>query len=198
VSDWLVVSNIALWIAVLVQLMLCLTLFRQMGIVLLGSGRPLSEVGIPAGKRLPALDLRDVWGNQWSTTAYAGRPFLLFFVSVNCVQCRLVLPDVKALAGRSRVDVVPLVFADQTTARRYAEDAGLGGPVVAADQEIGVALDVGMTPFAYAVDGDGFILDKGVLTVPRLREMIEMLERAGASAATAVSADGDRRRREQP
>jgi methylamine dehydrogenase accessory protein MauD len=197
VSDWLVVSNVALWVVVLVQLVLCLTLFRQMGIVLLGSARPVAEIGIPAGRRLPALDLRDVSGSQWSPTAYAGRPFLLFFVSVNCVQCRLVLPEVKTQAGRSEVDVVTLIFADATTARRYAEDAGLGGRVVAVNQEIGVALDIGMTPFAYAVDSEGFILDKGVLTIPRVSEMIEALQRGVASAAT-VSADGDRRRGQQP
>lgn len=171
-SGWLVASLVLLWVVVLVTLGLSLLIFRQLGIMVMGTARGVNDSGIPAGRRLPALRLRSVTGAEWSPDAQAGRPYLLFFGAPHCRECAELMPSLRGLADDTGVQLVTLMFAGPGEARAYASEHGLPEPVVPIGEREAKALDVEVTPFAYAVDAGGVIRDKGLAnSVERIRRM---------------------------
>ena len=173
-SGWLIASLVLLWLVVLVTLGLCLLIFRQLGIMVMGTARGVNESGIPPGRRLPALRLRTVAGAEWSPDVQAGRPYLLFFGAPHCRECVELMPSLRGLAGDTGVHLVTLMFAGAGEAHAYAAQHGLPDPVVPIGEREAKALDVEVTPFAYAVDAAGVIRDRGLATsVERTLRMAE-------------------------
>ena len=56
----------------------------------------------PAAKPVPALDLSDLDGKQWTLPALAGRVVLLNFWATWCAPCRIEMPSLDALARQHR------------------------------------------------------------------------------------------------
>lgn len=159
----LVVSVAGLWVAVLVLAVMNVVLYRQLGIVLMGTARGLEQSGLPIGKRLPQAELSTLDGGTWSPGRWRGRPFLMFFAGTYCSDCKDMLPFVREAEGAG-LSVVSMLFHDGgESAAEYVREHPLPGPVVPTSQDLGHEFDAVAVPYAYLVDADGVIRDKGLL-----------------------------------
>lgn len=160
-SGLLLATYVALWVLVCVQTVMILVLFRQLGIMVMGTARGADESGIPVGRRLPPLTLETLTGNLWAPTNQDDRPFLLFFGGHYCEGCKDVLPHLEELR-RGGLEIVTLLMGDPEKSRAYAAEFNLAEPVIVIDDHVSGRFDVEVTPFAYAVDGSGIIRGKGI------------------------------------
>lgn len=177
-SAWITVSMLALWVAVIVLTVMNVVLYRQLGIMVMGSARGLEESGLPIGRRVPAGPFPQLDGNDWAPAEQLA-PYLLFFAGTYCTDCKEMLPFIRE-ARRAGLPVVTMLFNDgPDTSRRYVAESGLDGVVVSTTQEVGHLFDVIAVPYAYLVDETGVIREKGLL---RSRErVVQMAAVAGVA-----------------
>ena len=89
---WLI-SYIVLWLLVLTLCLLVLLLYRQLGIMYLGSAEGVSRDGLDRGKAAPDFTLTDQYGEMQRLVQYRGKPTVLIFGSPHCSPCRILLPQ---------------------------------------------------------------------------------------------------------
>lgn len=172
---WFPISYVALWIIVLLQLVLSLVIFRQLGIMVLGLSRTVEDSGIPEGKRLPSLQLVDIGSNSWSFEQVKGRRALIVIISTHCASCNALLPALRTIEQQGTVQLATLVLFGQDTARvrTYATRNRVPGTVVLLSDADAEALDVEVTPYAYLVDEHGVVIRKGVPSRDSIRQFAD-------------------------
>jgi methylamine dehydrogenase accessory protein MauD len=162
---WLV-SYIVLWILVLALGVLVLLLYRQLGIMYLGTAEGVSRDGLPKGTRAPDFNLTDQYSNPQRLTEYQGRPVLLLFGSPHCSPCRTLLPQLHDWA-RSHPDVgiIWLNAASPEESLKFASDTGATLPIAPYTPEDNLMdrYRVRVTPFLFMVDEEGVIRAKGLV-----------------------------------
>ncbi len=185
----LLVSNVLLWIAVLVLAAVVVALVRQIGVLhervapagalTLGSGATVGE----AAPRLAVADLAGV-AHAIGEPASDARDTLLFFLSPSCPVCKALLPALDSLAsaetGRLRVLLAsdgPRAEHEAFVAReRLAYPYLLSGP-------LGVAYRVGKLPWAVLIDAAGVVRAQGLVNS---REHLESLFEAKALGVASI------------
>jgi methylamine dehydrogenase accessory protein MauD len=161
---WLV-SYIVLWLVVLVLLVLVILLYRQLGIMYLGSAEGVSRDGIELGTLAPDFRLTDQYGNVQRPIDYRGRPLLVLFGSPNCGPCKVLLPELHEWAAdHPEVGVLWLNLASAEENARYAQDNGATLPMSAHTPADGVVerFKVRVTPFLFFLDERGIVRAKGL------------------------------------
>jgi len=162
---WLV-SYIVLWLLVLGMGVLILLLYRQLGIMYLGSAEGVSRDGLNKGTQAPDFSLTDQYGNLQRLINYRGRPTLLLFGSPHCSPCRTLLPQLHDWANaHPDVGVLWLNAASPEESLKFVSDTGATIPVAPYPPE-GNLLDtykVRVTPFSFLLDENGVIRAKGLV-----------------------------------
>ncbi|MEA2575970.1 MAG: hypothetical protein QOH93_3268 [Chloroflexia bacterium] len=161
---WLV-SYIVLWLVVLVLLVLVILLYRQLGIMYLGSAEGVSRDGIETGSVAPDFSLTDQYGNLQRPQDYRGRPLLIVFGSPTCGPCKVLLPELHAWAeDHPEVGVLWLNAASREENARYVAEQGVTLPVSAHTPADGVVerYRVRVTPFLFFLDEQGIVRAKGL------------------------------------
>lgn len=172
-SGVMLATYIALWVIVVGQTILILVLYRQLGIMVMGTSRGVNDSGIPVGRRLPALSLRTLADEEWTPALHSDRPLLVFFGGHYCESCKEVLPYLEELRSEG-LEIATLLMGDIQQSRVYAREMHLKEPVAVIDEETTAKFDVEVTPFAYAIDVNGVIRAKGVANNhQRLREFAD-------------------------
>ncbi len=174
---WL--SYVVLWVIVFVMLVVNLVLFRQLGIMVMGTARGINDSGIPVNRKLPFVVSKTVDGRSWNTDAIKGKPHLLFFGSPNCAECIKILPELERVANLFGVTPILLLFAELEQAQTYIQKNKIKFDTVQATTTVGQELDISATPFAYGLDASGVVRAKGLINT---REQLESM----AQAALAV------------
>ncbi|MGI8589311.1 MAG: TlpA family protein disulfide reductase [Chloroflexia bacterium] len=162
---WLV-SYIILWLLVLGLGVLVFLLYRQLGILYLGSAEGVSRDGLAVGTAAPDFSLGDQYGNTQRLSDYRGKPTFLVFGSPSCTPCRVLLPQMDDwAAAHPEVGVLWLNAANPDESTKYASDMGATLPVVAhtPDQKLPERYHVRVTPFSFLLDQDGIIRTKGLV-----------------------------------
>ena len=162
---WLV-SYIVLWILVLAMGVLILLLYRQLGIMYLGSAEGVSRDGLARGTQAPDFSLTDQYGNQQRLSNYRGRPTLLLFGSPHCSPCRTLLPQLHEwAAAHPDVGVLWLNAASPEESLKFVSDTGATLPIVPhpAEGNLLDAYKVRVTPFSFLLDENGIIRAKGLV-----------------------------------
>lgn len=175
----LVVSNVLLWIAVVVLAAVVVALTRQIGVLherVFPVGALLTPGGPTVGEAAPELALTDLAGRavRVGGVEEAGRHTLVFFVSPTCPVCKTLLPVV---IGLVRTVTLPtrLVLAsdgDPAEQRAFVARAGLGEIPYVLSTELGVRYQVGKLPHAVLIDERGVLRAKGLVNT---REHVESL-----------------------
>ena len=201
----LVVSNLLLWIAVLVLAAVVFALVRQIGVLyerVAPAGALMLAGGPRVGEAAPRFALDDVFGRATSLGGDdpENRQTLLLFVSPTCPVCKTLLPVAKSLAARepraSRKSGLRLVFASDgqedhvAFVRKHALDAF---PYLVST-ELGLAHQVGKLPFAVLWDARGIVRAKGLVNSrEHLESLFEAMDRGVASIQEYVSRAGGSR-----
>ncbi|HMA36924.1 MAG TPA: redoxin domain-containing protein [Chloroflexia bacterium] len=161
---WLI-SFIALWIIVIGEGVLILLLYRQLGILYLGTAAGVSRDGLPVGSTAPEFALPDAEGHVQSLSSYRGRNVLLLFGSPQCDPCRRLLPGLQEFAaGNGReFAVLWLNQAAPEVTRHFQAETGATLPMLSYQGGVNDAYRVRVTPFLFMIDPAGVIKAKGLV-----------------------------------
>jgi methylamine dehydrogenase accessory protein MauD len=162
---WLV-SYIVLWVVVLALALLVFLLYRQLGIMYLGSAEGVSRDGLPKGTPAPDFSLTDQYGHVQHLADYRGRPTLLVFGSPSCSPCRILFPQLEDWTRHHpEVGALWLNATTPEESLRFVSELGATVPVVPYTPESKL-LDkyrARVTPFAFMLDESGVIRAKGLV-----------------------------------
>jgi len=185
----LLVSNLLLWIAVVLLSGVLFALVRQLGVLherIVPAGALMLKAGPKVGEAAPlerALDLEgaaQVIGGPVSDD----RSTLLFFLSPTCPVCKSLLPALRSI-GRSERTWLRVLFVGDGPLEEHksfarAERIERLGYVVS--PTLGITYQVGKLPYAVLIDAGGTIRAKGLVnTREHLESLFEAQERGVAS-----------------
>ncbi len=179
----LLVSNLVLWVLVVVLALVVLALARQVGILHervapAGALQPIE--GPKVGEVTEPMKLRDLEGKAVTIGGPDpnGLATFVLFISPTCPVCKSLVPTVKSLAN-TESRRMRLVFAsdgdkpEQHVA--YVTDLRLGAYPYVLSQALGMGYHVSKLPFAVLIGADGTLQSKGLVNS---REHLESLVEA--------------------
>jgi methylamine dehydrogenase accessory protein MauD len=201
-NEALLVSNVLLWIVVVVLAAVVVALVRQIG-VLHERVFPVGALVMPGGPRVgeaaPDVAVTDLAGRALRVAGVApdGRQTLLFFVSPTCPVCKTLLPVVRGLAARAEPPTRLVLASDGALdeQRAFVARTGLDDLPYVVSSDLGLAYQVGKLPYAVLIDAGGVLRAKGLVNT---REHVESLFEAArlgvASMQEWLQEHGDVRR----
>jgi methylamine dehydrogenase accessory protein MauD len=193
---------VSLWLVVLVQMGLLLALYRQVGIVYLGSRSARARDGLDLLRKAPEWEADDHSGARVSSITTRGRPLLLVFAEPNCGPCQQLMPELKTFTDRHREELAVVVVgaADDRVNRQMADRYLLDAPVVSqANRTLSSLFKVSATPFIYFIDEQGVIRAKGIAnTQEQLEKKFQAVKEAGNDRESRSSGRGKARSNDRP
>jgi methylamine dehydrogenase accessory protein MauD len=155
-------STVALWLVVIVQTFLILSLFRYLGLLL----NRLPAQGPALGRPAPRREVVDIEGRRYILGEASTRHRVLLFTSPKCPWCEKLAPEIAAFASSlSPEHVLLLVLSNGTRpeeARSYAERISSGAPLrLAIAPELFESYAVPGTPYGLLIDKEGVVRTKG-------------------------------------
>ncbi len=176
----LLVSNLLLWVVVVVLAVMVLALARQIGVLherIAPAGALTLAGGLRPGEPVPPLVLTTLRGETLHLDAFArnGRGLLVFFLSPTCPVCKSLLPVVLRLAREERSWLDVLLASDGGSASEheaYVTEHSLGTLPYVLSRDLGTTLQVSSLPYAALVDEHGLLAAKGLVNS---REHLESL-----------------------
>jgi methylamine dehydrogenase accessory protein MauD len=185
----LAVSNVVLWILVLVLSAVVLGLMRQLGVLherIAPAGALMLNRGLAVGEPAPALVVNDLEGHahQVGTARADGRSMLLLFVSPTCPVCKTLLPAVKSSRKDERawMDVILASDGDTLEQRHFVRSQGLDGIPYVVSAALGLAYQVGRLPFAALLDEQGILRARGLVNSREHLESLFEAKRLGVAS----------------
>ena len=181
----LVLSNIILWVLVVVLSAVVLALVRQVGVLherIAPAGALMTRSGPQVGEPAPRLELADWNGRPLSI---GGRDVdhkatLLLFVSPTCPVCKTILPIVDSVM-RGEERRLRLVLASdglRSDHEVFVSEFGLAERGYVLSTELGLAYQVPKLPYAVLIDADGRLRAKGLVnTREHVDSLFEAMER---------------------
>lgn len=175
----LVVSNVLLWILVVVLAIVVLALVRQIGILherVAPAGALLGREGPSPGERAAALALEDFAGRRLVVGGRepSGLDTLLLFVSPTCPVCKALLAAARSLRDAESGSLRLVLASDGPRAEHSAFVAaqGLEEECYVLSTELGLLYQVGRLPHAVLLDAEGVVRARGLVNS---REHLESL-----------------------
>jgi methylamine dehydrogenase accessory protein MauD len=161
-----IISYIALWVLVVVLILLVILLYRQLGIMYLGSAEGVSRDGLEPGKKAPDWALEDQYGTTHKLSDYLGKPTVILFGSPHCSPCRILLPQMHDWAkAHPEVGVVWLNAASPEESLKFVSETGATLPIMpyTPESKLMDKYRVRVTPFMFLVDENSVIRQKGLV-----------------------------------
>jgi methylamine dehydrogenase accessory protein MauD len=160
----LLISNIILWILVLVLLAVVLALVRQVGILyerVAPAGAHKLSSGLKAGEEMPVLEMQTLDGHPLRLGGGPGngKSTLLFFLSPSCPVCKTLLPVLQAIRNSEAgwLDIVLASDGDSEEHRVWLKEQGMESWPYVLSPQLGMTMQVGQLPFAALVDESGIL-----------------------------------------
>ena len=183
--DTVVVSNVILWIVVIVLGLVVLALARQVGILherVAPAGALMPTSGPKVGELTEAISIADINGH----TVTVGGPStdhmntLIMFISPTCPVCKSLVPTAKSLASseRNRLHLVCASDGDKLERHQaYTKDLNLDKYPYVLSEKLGMSFEVSKLPFAVLIGVDGTLQSKGLVnTREHLESLIEAMD----------------------
>jgi methylamine dehydrogenase accessory protein MauD len=185
----LAVSNVVLWILVLVLSVVVLALVRQLGVLherIAPAGALMLNRGPAVGEAAPVVEVADLEGHAHRVGAARtdGRSTLLLFVSPTCPVCKSLLPAIKSSRKDERawMDVILASDGDTLEQRQFVGSQGLDGIPYVVSAALGLAYQVGRLPFAALLDEHGILRARGLVNSREHLESLFEAKRLGVAS----------------
>jgi methylamine dehydrogenase accessory protein MauD len=174
--DLIVVSNILLWISVIILSCILYGVIRQVGVLherVSPIGALTINSGPQVGERSPQFNLKDLNGQDVIIGGSQEKSLLLFFLSPNCPICKKLLPVLKSLRkDEPWLNIVLASDGNEFDHKGFYLKNDLYDFSYIISIDLGMAFHVSKLPFAVLIDKDGVIRAKGLVNS---REQIESL-----------------------
>ena len=167
--DLLVISNIVLWIIVVVFAVIIYALTRQIGVLyerVAPAGALAINQKLEAGQVAPELTLQTM-GSTLVNVGGArdnGHSQLLFFISPTCPVCKTLLPAIKS-AAKAEADWVDVVFASDgknDDHQGLIDQQGLSSFPYVVSEVLGKSFGIAKLPYAVLINAQGVIASMGI------------------------------------
>jgi methylamine dehydrogenase accessory protein MauD len=185
----LAVSNVVLWVLVLVLSAVVLALTRQLGVLhqrIAPAGALMLSRGLTVGEPAPLLELAALDGRvvKVGVARDDGRSTLLLFVSPGCPVCKTLLPAVKSSRRdeRSWMEVVLASDGDADRQREFVRAQGLEEIPYVVSAALGLAYQVSRLPFAALLDEQGVLRARGLVNSREHLESLFEAKRLGVAS----------------
>jgi len=196
----LIVSNVVLWVAVVLLGCVVAALARQIGVLyerVAPAGALMIGKGPEVGEAAPVVRVEDLAGmaRDVGAPSVEGRSTLLFFLSPTCPVCKTLLPVLRSI-GRSEGDSLVVVLASDGPREEheaFVREQHLDALPYVLSPALGIAYQVGKLPYAVLLDAGGVVRSRGLVnTREHLESLFEARERGVASIQDYI------RRTEEP
>ncbi|MGH8132209.1 MAG: methylamine dehydrogenase accessory protein MauD [Steroidobacteraceae bacterium] len=185
----LAISNVVLWVLVVVLSAVVLALTRQLGVLherIAPAGALMLNRGLTVGDPAPVLELTDLEGcaRKVGVARTDGRSTLLLFVSPTCPVCKSLLPAVKSSRKEERawMDVILASDGDTSEQRSFVRAQGLEGIPYVVSAALGLAFQVSRLPFAALLDERGVVRARGLVNSREHLESLFEAKRLGVAS----------------
>ena len=198
-SDALVVSQVVLWVAVVLLAGVVAALARQIGVLyerVAPAGALMAARGPRVGEAAPVVQA-DVLGggtHAFGAPRTDGRSTLGFFLSPTCPVCKQLLPALRSVARRERgwLDVVLASDGPHAEHEPFVRREGLEPFPYLLSAPLGIAYEVGRLPYAVLIDAGGIVRAKGLVNSrEHLESLFEAHERGVASLQDWLHREGE-------
>lgn len=175
--NFVVASQILLWLGLLVLGLVCLVLARQIG-VLHQRLAPVGALALPqrlkVGDPAPLLTLGALDGSTIDIGGVRGRSQLVVFLSPDCAVCEALLPAVRSAQGAERgwLDIVLASDGAPEQHRAFVRDKDLSKFPYVLSEQLGRSYGVAKLPYAVLIDEAGKLSSAGLINT---REHLESL-----------------------
>lgn len=184
----MMLSQILLWSAVIIEGLLIAALARQVGILherIAPAGALTLHQTVEIGEVATPMTVITVAGTPLEVGGKRdGRSQLLFFASPDCPVCKSLLPVLRS-ASRAEANWLDVVLAgdgNEPAYRRLARDHGLDGVPMVLSEALGRAFGVSKLPYAVLLDELGRVASLGLINSrEHLESLFEAKERGVAS-----------------
>jgi methylamine dehydrogenase accessory protein MauD len=199
-QDALLVSNVLLWIAVVLLAGVVVALVRQLGVLherTAPAGALMISQGPNVGDPAPLQSVVDLFGRAQTVGGPAsdGRSVLFFFLSPSCPVCKTLLPALRSIL-RSEGAWLRVVLVGDGPApehQTFVADSKLERFDYVLSPTLGLTYQVSKLPYAVLVDGGGVLRAKGLVnTREHLESLFEAKERGVASIQEFLERSQDR------
>jgi methylamine dehydrogenase accessory protein MauD len=183
----LLVSNVALWIAVVVLAGVVAALVRQIGVLyerVAPAGALALGRGPAVGEAAPVVGAEDLHGTVRDIGAPhpAGRSTLLFFLSPTCPVCKALLPALRSVARGEDVEVILASDGPREEHETFVREQRLEAFSYVLSPALGITYRVAKLPYAVLLDPTGIVRAQGLVnTREHLESLFEARERGVAS-----------------
>lgn len=199
-SEALIVSNIILWIAVLLLAILLFALTRQVGILherVAPAGALQPTTGPKIGEVTEGIQTKSLQGESIQIGGSEKVEFSSFvlFISPTCPVCKELVPTAISLA-RSEQDRIRLLFASDgeniEQHQSYIRDLEIEEYPYVVSEGLGMYYQVSKLPFAILIDPSGVLRSKGLVnTREHLESLIESMDTGVATVQEYVGSKSD-------
>jgi methylamine dehydrogenase accessory protein MauD len=177
--DLLVISNIVLWIIVVVFAVVIYALTRQIGVLyerVAPAGALAINQKIEVNQVAPELTLQTMSSTLVNIGGKRdnGHSQLLFFISPTCPVCKTLLPAIKS-AAKAESDWVDIVFASDgknDDHQGLIEKQGLSDFPYVVSEVLGKSFGIAKLPYAVLINQEGVVASMGIINS---REHIDSL-----------------------
>ena len=188
-SEALVVSNVLLWILVVVLALVVAALTRQVGLLherVAPAGALAMAQGPEVGEKAPEFTLSSLDGRslQLGGSDEAGGSTLLFFLSPTCPVCEGLLPTIRRIVSEHPTPV-RVVYASDGGPEEHAalrREHGLEQSDYVLSTELGMRYQVAKLPWAVLIGADGRVRAKGLVNTREHLESLFEADRLGVAS----------------
>jgi len=186
----LIISNIVLWILLLVLVAVVFALVRQIGVLyerVAPAGALMAGPGLKTGELAPVFELQTLSGRPLKIGGERGdgRSTLLFFLSPTCPVCKTLLPALRSIR-KSEAEWLDIVLAsdgDENEHREWLRQQGLEDWPYVLSPQLGMTMQVAKLPFGALIDEGGVLCARGLVNS---REHIESLFEAKEQGVASI------------
>lgn len=167
--DWLVVSNIVLWIGFVAMALINVALARQIGVLyerVAPAGALMLNQKVKVGTPAPPLSVLGIDGAVREIgKAASGKSQLLFFLSPDCPVCNELTPALRsaARAESAWMEVILVSDGDTQDHAGYVRKKQLDGFPYVVSEIVGKTYGVSKLPYAVLIDETGAIASMGII-----------------------------------
>jgi methylamine dehydrogenase accessory protein MauD len=186
--NFLVASQIMLWIALLVLAVVCVALARQIGVLhqrIAPAGALTLRQPLKLGDATPELLLPALDGSHVRIGGVrSGRSQLLLFLSPGCAICEALLPAVRSAQGAERgwLDIILASDGPGEEHAAFVRDKGLGKFPYVVSEHLGRSYGVAKLPYAVLIDEAGKLCSTGLVNTREHLESLFVAKETGVSS----------------
>ena len=168
--DFLVLSNIVLWIAVIALALVVFALTRQIGVLyerVAPAGALAMNQNLEVGQLAPELTLQTLSSTMLEIggTNDSGKSQLILFISPDCPVCKTLLPAIKSAANAESkwIDLVLASDGHNQDHSGYVKQYGLENFPYVISEILGKTYGVAKLPYGVLIDEKGSIASLGII-----------------------------------